>query len=588
MVDALTWVLAGVVIYWLAVAVLRSRDLLPDSVGAQGPLLTLHTRRGIALLEWLAGPKRFWRAWANFGVGVALMVMAGAFVYLTQAALLSLRQSEGSPVTQPRNVLVIPGVNDFLPLSVAPEIVLGLLVALVVHEGGHGLLCRVEDIDIDSMGLAFLTLIPIGAFVEPDEESRLLASRGAQTRMFAAGVTNNFAITLVAYALLFGPVAGSIAVAPGAPIGGVFPGSAAADAGIAQGDRIVEVAGETVADEGAVAAVLANTTGERVSVTLADGDEREVRRSLLVTATAPAAPPDLGTNATIVAVNGTPVRTEAAFRAALANRTVATVTTASGATSTFPAGSFVGVTPNDPLAAAGAPAGGTMVVTTIGGERVVSTADLQRVLVDTSPGDVVTVEAYVDGERRTYEVTLGSQPGGDDGFLGVSPEPGVSGLEVSDLGVRWYPAGLYLGLLGGGDGGTGGVPVAQSFPGRVFLALLLPVGGVIGLPFNFAGFTGGVGAFYTTTEPLGFLGGGVFVLANVLFWTGWINLNLGFFNCIPAFPLDGGHILRMSTEAVVSRLPVERGRELTRTVTTAVGLLMLAALLLMLFGPQLL
>ncbi|MFC6724756.1 site-2 protease family protein, partial [Halobium palmae] len=174
---------------------LDSRGLIPDSVRIQGPLVTVHTKRGRVLLDRLAAPRRFWRAWSNVGVGIALVVMVGTFFLLLWRGL-SILQNPPAPtaVNQPRNFLVIPGVNDFLPLSVAPEIVLGLLIGLVVHEGGHGLLCRVERIDIESMGLVLLTLLPIGAFVEPDERSQRSASRGARTRMFAAGVTNNFAL----------------------------------------------------------------------------------------------------------------------------------------------------------------------------------------------------------------------------------------------------------------------------------------------------------------------------------------------------------------------------------------------------------
>jgi membrane-associated protease RseP (regulator of RpoE activity) len=111
---------------------------------------------------------------------------------------------------------------------------------------------------------------------------------------------------------------------------------------------------------------------------------------------------------------------------------------------------------------------------------------------------------------------------------------------------------------------------------------------VLGLPYNFPGFTGFWTNFFVVEGPLAFLGGGVFLLANLLFWTGWINLQLGLFNCIPGYPLDGGRILRTSAEAVVSRLPVGDRYTLVRTITTGVGLTMLVALVLTVFGPTLL
>jgi hypothetical protein len=204
MASTLTWVLAGLAIYTVGAMALRARGLLPESIRVSGPIITWHTKRGRIFLNKLARHRRFWRAWGNIGVGIAIVVMVGfgIVVFLSAVAIgLSPEQAADSPIRNPQNALVIPGVNDFLPLSVAPEIIAGLLIGMVVHEGGHGLLCRVEDIEIESMGLAMFAFIPIGAFVEPDEDDRMRANRGAQTRMFAAGVTNNFAVTAVRLAL---------------------------------------------------------------------------------------------------------------------------------------------------------------------------------------------------------------------------------------------------------------------------------------------------------------------------------------------------------------------------------------------------
>lgn len=587
MVSTLVWVLSGVLLYVFVATALSARGMLPESVRVSGPITTLHTQRGKAFLNWLAGPKRFWRAWANVGVGIALVVMVGTFLTVLLSAVTVFNRPESTIISQPQDALVIPGVNQFLPLSVAPEIVFGLLVGLVVHEGGHGLLCRVEDIDIASMGLALFTLIPVGAFVEPDEESQERANRGAKTRMFAAGVTNNFAVTAIVFALLFGPVIGSIAVAPGVPVGGALPGTPAADAGIGDGDVITAVEGQNVSNESDLDAELARAD-RTVEVSLADGRTTTVRRSLVVTSALEGGPVETG--ATISAVNGTPVGTEQAFDAALENRSTARLTTNNG-TVAVPIGAGATVTPDGPLANASAPAGASIVVTRFDGERTPNQSALQAALAETRPGQTVPVEATVDGQHRRYSVTLGENPQTGSGFLGVQIQPGTGGLVVDDFGIEPYPADRYLALLGGaGAGGSGGAG------GSLFVQLIA----VISLPFagafpgssagfaNFAGFVGPVREYFVVTGPLSALGGWVFTLANVLFWVGWVNFNLGLFNCIPAFPLDGGHILRASTEAVVSRLPISGRGTLTGAVTTAVSLTMLAALVVMIFGPTLL
>jgi membrane-associated protease RseP (regulator of RpoE activity) len=581
------WILGGLLFYWLAVSVARTRDWFPEFVGVTGPILTVHTKRGRALLDRLASPRRLWRVWANMGLGFALVILVGAFALLVLNAVQVLQNPpQPTAVNQPQNFLVIPGVNEFLPLAVAPEIIVGLFLGMLVHEGGHGILSRVEDIDVESMGVVLLAALPIGAFVEPEEESVAAADRGSRARMFAAGVTNNFLLTAIAFALLFGPVVGSITVAPGAAVGGVFPGSPAAQAGIDSGDRIVSIGEQPVAENEDLGDRLAASGTDSVTVGLADGTETRVDRAVLVTGVTEGSPfGTLGTNTTVTAVDGTPVSTEAAFRAQLANATVATLETAGGETVTGPAGALVQVVPDAPAAQAGLPTEGQLVVTHIGGQRVSDQASLNPVLDQFEPGETVSVTAYRDGTPEAYQVELGAQDGSS--YLGVQVYRGVSGLVVSDFGTTLYPAQTYLDLAGGDATGSGIV----GFLRGIGVSLLLPLVGSIGLSgleYNFAGFVGWNLQFFAVEGPLAPLGGGLFVLANLLFWTGWINLNLGFFNCIPAFPLDGGHLLRMMAEAVVSRLPISDRQVAVRAVTTSVGLTMLFALLLMLFGPQLL
>ena len=601
--STLLWVLAGILAYTLAAVILDRRGLLPESFSVTGPMLTIRTGRGRDFLDWLSGPKRFWRALGNVGVGVALVIMVGAFLLLIIQSFSILQSPPTENVLQnPQNVLVIPGVNEFLPLSVAPEIIIGLLIGLVVHEGGHGLFCRVEDIEIKSMGVALFALLPIGAFVEPDEESAHAARRGPRTRMYAAGVMNNLIVTVIVFALLFGPVGGAIAVAPGAAVGGVFPGGAAEAAGIDQGDRIVAIDGQPVDSDEQLMAALSETEANELTITLADDREVTVERSALITAVVADSPfatddPDdesgiffdEETVKTITAIGDTPVRTESDIRAAAEDDPVVELTvenddTGEETTVEGPFGVFATVSPDSGLSAAGAPAGERIVITEIDGERIVTFNDLETVLADRSPGEELSVVGYIDGTEERYTVELQPHPdGNDDVLIGIAGATGMSGISVNSVGVMAYPADHFLSILSGemGDGMAAVLLFLIILP---FISVIDPSSN-----FNFAGFVESNAAFYEVVGPLAALGDGtVFLIANVLFWSGWINFNLALFNCIPAFPLDGGHILRTSTEAIISRLPIDDKPTAARTVTTSVGLIMLVSLILMVFGPQLL
>ena len=377
----------------------------------------------------------------------------------------------------------------------------------------------------------------------------------------------------------------------------VLSGSPAARAGIGAGDRIVAVDGQPVADNAALGPTLAGIQGRAVQVRVAGPSRTRtvgVNRSLLVVGATRGTPLDaIGAGDRIVAVNGTRLDTEYAFRRALGSRRVATLRTADGTTVTGPVGAAVVFVEDGPAAHSGVEPG-PAIITAMDGNRVISGEALRSFLADTRPGQTVSVEYYRNGSRAVHDVVLGQHPQGQQGQLGVGVYSGYSGLTLNDFGVGLYPAGDYLALLSGDVTGSAYLNVFLGGRGGFLLGILgiqfLPFISLLDptMPANFAGFTGGVSNFYTVAGLPAGLVGPVLGAANVLFWIGWINFNLGIFNCIPGYPLDGGHILRTSAEAVVARLPVHDRRRLTTAITTSVGLVMLASLILMLFGPRLL
>ncbi|MFC6721443.1 site-2 protease family protein [Halobacteriaceae archaeon SHR40] len=592
MAGLLTWVLVGIVLYTAVAMGLKARGYLPESVKVSGPLTTIHTKRGRQLLNRLAKRERFWRAWGNVGVGIALVVMVITGIGVLIAVPAIIAQPEAGTFENPQNVLVIPGVNDFLPLSAAPEIIFGLLVGLVVHEGGHGLLCRVEDIEIESMGVATFALIPIGAFVEPDADDQRAADRGAQTRMFAAGITNNLAVCVIA-ALLLIPIAGSIAVVGGAPVGDTVPGSGAAEAGLGNGDVVTEIDGTPIENASALDTALEANADEELTVERKDGDAVQVDRRLLVLGNADGFGDDIvGTDplTRVRAVNETTVNTERAFAAAVEDRSVNTLVTTRGNQS-LPIGAYIAELPAESALAEpadGAPSDGTpIVVTRLDDRRITNASSYESVRDDLTAGTTVPVELYVEGEQRTFNATVGA-----DGDLGVPDTvlaDGYSGFVFDDFGVDPYPADQFLSWLSGENAAQ--FPAITSVLAFTANLLVLPFATLMdptSFSYNFAGFTGDVTSFFVVEGPLSMFGPGVFLAANLLFWSWWINFNLALFNCIPAFPLDGGHILRTSTESIISRLPIPRRRTVVTLITGGITLGMVFAVMVLVFGPVLL
>ncbi|MFY1645417.1 site-2 protease family protein, partial [Methanoculleus bourgensis] len=171
---------------------------------------------------------------------------------------------EPTGIYDPRNILAIPGVNQAIPITAA--VFIGLLLTIVVHEFGHAILARVEDMRVRSMGL-LIAVIPIGAFVEPDEEDVEAAKGMPKIRMFGAGITNNIVVGLACFGLMF--LLMGMATPLSVPlVQGVYKDFPAADVGLQGYSVITGINGVPVTSQEEVSAFMDGTRpGETVTLT---------------------------------------------------------------------------------------------------------------------------------------------------------------------------------------------------------------------------------------------------------------------------------------------------------------------------------
>ena len=155
---------------------------------AMGIIIMWRTQRGKDLIERLAKYARFWRAYGNVSIVIVLLFMSIMFVLLVWQSFLVVRIPPG--VIKPQLMLGIPGVNPVIPLWYG---IFGLAVAMFVHEMAHGMLTRVGEMRIKALGLLYL-VVPIGAFVEPDEEQLAKVDKARRSRVFAVGPATNIIV----------------------------------------------------------------------------------------------------------------------------------------------------------------------------------------------------------------------------------------------------------------------------------------------------------------------------------------------------------------------------------------------------------
>jgi membrane-associated protease RseP (regulator of RpoE activity) len=236
------------------------------------PILTVRTQLFTGAFDKL-GALRASRlvSWAAL---VIVPVVVGIGLYLICNSLFALlwNPAAGDAARElgPGAYLLLPGINPVLPLLYGW---FAIICAIAVHEGAHGVVARNLGLKVRSSGLLFFLFIPIGAFVDVDEEQLKKAKSKVSSRIMAAGVGGNIAVAAVCLIGVLVIVGGLAPVIDGVYVYDVVQGMPAEVAGLLPKDVLVSVDNVRINSTMDLRALLENKTlGDIVQVTAVRGE----------------------------------------------------------------------------------------------------------------------------------------------------------------------------------------------------------------------------------------------------------------------------------------------------------------------------
>lgn len=198
-IESILIFLTIIVCYAGTAYILHKKGILKKhNVSFYGPALMWRTQKGIQYLKNRARYVRFWRFYGNISIIFCFitMILMTTLMIITAWLVFGFTPAQRNALPGPEVALVLPGINPILPLDYLGYVLLGLLIAIIVHEFSHGILSLVNKIKVKSLGILYL-IVPIGAFCEPDEEEVKKTQILPRMRIYAAGPAANFVVVLL-------------------------------------------------------------------------------------------------------------------------------------------------------------------------------------------------------------------------------------------------------------------------------------------------------------------------------------------------------------------------------------------------------
>lgn len=247
------------------------------------PLILIHTPYGLSFFDKVAGSK-IAKLYARFNTYLMPLITALA-IFLIVGSLMVLFSNgaarEGVRDIGPQSNLLIPGLNPYLPWTYGW---IALVLTIIIHEAGHGIVARVYGVRVDSTGLVLILGIPIGAFVNIEREELARTRLKEKSAILTAGPMNNMIVAGLSLGLLYIVVSTLVPLPQqdgtqyGVEIMTVGDGSLANSIGLEKGDVVLDIEGDRVEHIEDLSRLLQSNLGNNVAITWRNTNDQEITK----------------------------------------------------------------------------------------------------------------------------------------------------------------------------------------------------------------------------------------------------------------------------------------------------------------------
>lgn len=251
------------------------------------PLILIHTPFGLDFFDKVAATKAA-RVYAKFNIYLMPIITALAICLIAMSLIATFSNAAaraGERNLGPQSNLLIPGLNPYLPWTYGW---IALVVTIIIHEAGHGIVARVYNVKVDSTGLLLILGFPIGAFVNIAQDELSRTPLKQKSAILTAGPLNNMIIALVSLFVLYF-IASSLTPIPthnipqyGVVVIGVGDHSLAGSIGLSKGAIVETVAGQKVHNTDELTKILKSNLGNTVRIMWQDESGHQITRSAIL------------------------------------------------------------------------------------------------------------------------------------------------------------------------------------------------------------------------------------------------------------------------------------------------------------------